>query len=138
MVQMAQLETNGIRSGVIKDYSPEVKAFLQTQQGAADAQAAADRAELVRQGRGFMRGAGNLAAAGADVFTLPINAAGAAVNGALRLPNAFGAGIPTLPFGQSLTPYSDALERSRAQQTYTPAEFAAARKQLQDALKKAR
>lgn len=71
-----------------------------------------------RQALGSLSDMGRPFAAAADLFTLPVRGVMGAANTMLRLPNAFGAGIPYIPeeaFGgssTSLTPYYDKYFRS--------------------------
>lgn len=81
-------------------------------------QVRSDRAVLDKVGVGdVIEGARRTAIAGADIATLPARAVMGAVNTALRLPNAYGAGIPYIPnsaFGgdsSSMTPFYDRYVR---------------------------
>lgn len=77
-----------------------------------DIQAQQDRARLAALGGTLGAGAQRLGAAFNDIFTMPARAVMGAANTALRVPNAFGAGIPYIPDNgllSSTTPYSDAL-----------------------------
>lgn len=82
---------------------------------AEQAQAVSDREAIAAGAGGVSEGALKLGAAAADIGTLPVRAGMGALNTALRIPNAFGAGIPYLPenaFGgssASMTPYMDKL-----------------------------
>lgn len=84
-----------------------------TRDEAKTAQAAADRAALAKS----FSLQNPLLAAGMDVLTLPGRGLGGAYNTAARLPNAFGANLPTIsdtsPFfggnSASMTPYFDRL-----------------------------
>lgn len=79
------------------------------------AQMASDRAALAKS----FSVQNPLVAAGADIATLPGRALGGAYNTAARLPNSFGAGLPTIddasPFfggnSASMTPYYDKLRQ---------------------------
>lgn len=91
-------------------------------------QAKADRAALDRAGVGdVIEGARRTAIAGADIATLPGRAVMGAVNTALRVPNAYGAGIPYIPeaaFGgdsSSMTPFYDRYVRGAGAAPSTPA-----------------
>ncbi|MHB0965270.1 MAG: hypothetical protein ACYC36_02340 [Bellilinea sp.] len=85
---------------------------------AKDAQAAADRAALLKS----FSMQNPLVAAGADIATLPGRALGGAYNTLARLPNALGANLPTIsdtsPFfggnSASMTPYYDQLRQPAA------------------------
>lgn len=80
-------------------------------------QAEADRAAITAFGQQVL-GAGNkLGAAFNDLITLPVRGVAGAVNTALRVPNAFGAGIPFIPDNgwlTSMTPFSDRLQTPAA------------------------
>jgi hypothetical protein len=81
-----------------------------------DEQAAADRAAIAAFGRGAMSVGDKLGAAFTDIASLPARGLVGAANTALRLPNAFGAGIPYFPDNNglltSMTPFYDAQQRN--------------------------
>jgi len=94
------------------------------------AQAASDR-DAIEQSFSMQN---PLVAAGADLATLPGRAFGGAYNTAARLPNAFGANLPTIadnsPFfggnSASMTPYYDKLRAGAPAPAATPAPAAPA------------
>ena len=109
--QLAQIEQAEKAAGLRKEFTKEVVNYL-------DNQTTRDREALGDVGSAVGTSALSLGNAFNDIFTLPVRAAGGATNTLLRLPNAFGAGIPYIPDEggvlSSLTPYSD---RQRAQAT---------------------
>ena len=109
--QLAQIEQAEKAAGLRKEFTKEVADYL-------GSQGDRDREALGDVGSALGTSALSLGNAFNDIFTLPVRAAGGAANTLLRLPNAFGAGIPYIPDEggvlSSLTPYSD---RQRAQAT---------------------
>lgn len=109
--QLAKIERAEKAAGLRKEFTKEVTDYL-------DNQTTRDREALGDIGSAVGTSALSLGNAFNDIFTLPVRAAGGAANTLLRLPNAFGAGIPYIPDEggvlSSLTPYSD---RQRAQTT---------------------
>jgi len=109
--QLAKIEQAEKAAGLRKEFTKEVSDYL-------GSQGERDRKILGDVGSALGTSALSLGNAFNDIFTLPVRAAGGATNTLLRLPNAFGAGIPYIPDEggvlSSLTPYSD---RQRAQGT---------------------
>lgn len=139
--QLAQIEQAEKAAGLRKEFTKEVADYL-------GSQGDRDREALGDVGSALGTSALSLGNAFNDIFTLPVRAAGGAANTLLRLPNAFGAGIPYIPDEggvlSSLTPYSD---RQRAQATGNTAAadakamraaFEKEQAQLRDASKKAK
>lgn len=139
--QLAQIEQAEKAAGLRKEFTKEVADYL-------GSQGDRDREALGDVGSALGTSALSLGNAFNDIFTLPVRAAGGAANTLLRLPNAFGAGIPYIPDAggvlSSLTPYSD---RQRAQATGNTAvadakamraAFEKEQAELRDASKKAR
>lgn len=108
LAQLAEVEQRMLSAGQLEELSPEVKKFL-------DEQSARDRAAVVSAARSAWGGAEKLAAAGADLFTLPVRAGMGVVNNGIRAVNVMGANVPFIPDSEgiisSLTPYSDMLAR---------------------------
>lgn len=80
-----------------------------------DIQAQQDRARLEALGSTIGAGAKRLGAAALDIGSLPVRGILGATNTALRVPNAFGAGIPYAADNgmlSSLTPFSDRLDKA--------------------------
>lgn len=78
-------------------------------------QAEADRAALNAFGQTVLNGGAKLGAAFNDIVTMPVRGVAGAANTLLRVPNAYGAGIPFIPDNgwlTSMTPYSDRLNAS--------------------------
>lgn len=109
--------------------------LLPPQSPAAAAQSASDRAAIMGNVVNPMAsGVAHMGAAAADLIAMPARAVMGVGNTMLRVPNAFGAGIPYIPeeaFGgssSSLTPYSDRLNASEAKaaQAAAPAPATAA------------
>lgn len=104
VAQLARIEQAEKAAGMRKEFTKEVGEYL-------DKQTMRDRESIVGIGETLGSTALSLGNAFNDIVTLPVRAAGGATNTLLRLPNAFGAGIPYIPDQggvlSSLTPYSD-------------------------------
>lgn len=100
-----QLEQQEMAAGpdVRKEFSDEVKKYLQDRPSL-------DRGVIEKVGSALASGALSAGNAFNDLFTLPVRGVMGATNTLLRVPNAYGAGIPYFPDDgmlSSLTPYSD-------------------------------
>ena len=132
MLRQVELEKEEIAAGVRKEPSSEVAKFMKDQ-------TKTDRAAIKAASAASLSSATNLGNAFNDIVTLPVRGAMGVANTVLRLPNAFGAGIPYFPdeYVGSMTPYSDAQRRKDGGE-FTKADLAARRKKLEEELAAAR
>ena len=131
--KLIELEQEEMAAGIREKHSDEVNKLLEEQ-------VSSDREMLNKVGSAVWQGIGAGSTLAGDVITLAPRGVFKGVNTALRVPNAYGANIPTIPDNGMLSswlPFSN-MRRARNDIEVTESDLKERRKKLEDELKKLR